>query len=78
MSFWPFAEALADRITCTVCTDIEPFRVSEACGILAGHMRKSRVPMASESEHERDLYIAEASSLMIGVALGRRLGPQPR
>ena len=76
LSFWPFAEALADRIVTTVCSDIETFTADDACHTLIQHMRKTVRPDVADTPEARELYLTETAALMIGVALGRRLGPQ--
>jgi hypothetical protein len=40
-------------------------------------MRKTLPTDAADTPEGRELYLVEAAALMIGVALGRRLGPLP-
>jgi hypothetical protein len=77
----PLADALAERIITTMPIDADPFTVQDATEFLYHHMLKtSHKSERDETEDQRrgsEMSAAEDASLMIGFALGRRIGGRP-
>ena len=79
-SFEPLAAALVDRMFVTLCLGGDVFDTSDAQDVLYQRILASDPLHARGTEEERrdrEMVAVEEAALMIGVSLGRRLGPLP-
>ena len=79
LSFQPLCEALVDRILLTLTIGGDVFDTSDAQDVLYQRLLDSD-PHARGTDDERrsrEMVATEDAAFMIGIALGRRLGPQP-
>ncbi len=81
LSFQPLVDALVERIIVTICLNCDVFSLGDAHDVLYQRVLDSdpgygKAETADE-RHGRELSVAEDTALMLGIALGRRLGPQP-